>query len=101
MAANKLKPCPFCGGKVERISGDNTEDYFTCESCIAFVVFNNKMGKVAEAAWNRREEVKNNIFGNAHPHDYYPPVPDDFMPECSRGERLDEWECLQDSFEGE
>lgn len=58
----RLKPCPFCGGKAERVDIDPTDErepnaggsYIACPNCYASskVIFGDKTG--LEEAWNLR-----------------------------------------------
>lgn len=55
----KLKPCPFCGGSVERKLGFGGLNFFKCKKCGAVVSFDNdyyntRTDKAVEA-WNRRD----------------------------------------------
>lgn len=54
----ELKPCPFCGGKVNKIKGIIGETImFICEECGADVCFYGAEHEPkATAAWNRRPE---------------------------------------------
>lgn len=56
----KLKPCPFCGGKVRRIIGSTGETFFKCDVCDATVWFDSHYCNVhkreAIEAWNRRAD---------------------------------------------
>lgn len=52
----KLKPCPFCGGKVNFDPNHiNPERRFECEGCGVMIMFDVDLSeKEAIAAWNRR-----------------------------------------------
>lgn len=60
--ADDLLPCPFCGGKAERVTVDDSEpdnaggDVICCESCRAssHVEFGRKENLVS--SWNKRTE---------------------------------------------
>ncbi len=54
MSKEKLKPCPFCGGKKIDINPNTFKDRWEigCEICWAGV--DRKDRKVAIKAWNRR-----------------------------------------------
>lgn len=39
----KLKPCPFCGGKMERKIGYKRIYFFSCKSCGAIISFDNDL----------------------------------------------------------
>ncbi|MGN0610072.1 MAG: Lar family restriction alleviation protein [Oscillospiraceae bacterium] len=63
MVEIKLKPCPFCGGKVELECLDNEYFYVTCENCSSATSFGKtyKDGTARDAtraetvkAWNKR-----------------------------------------------
>lgn len=58
MSANKLKPCPFCGGKAH-IMKMGYPHWIYCEKCGAKVhggVVGEKEGEEASIkAWNRRD----------------------------------------------
>lgn len=54
----ELKPCPFCGGKVRKITSPiaNTQ-IFSCNKCGADVCFfGGEHEPKATEAWNRRTE---------------------------------------------
>ncbi len=63
MTEQKLKPCPFCGGKPDFIKRI-TLDYFTgkdekrwsykCRKCHVWLAFNYATRYEAVKAWNRR-----------------------------------------------
>lgn len=52
----ELKPCPFCGGMIEKISGlFSREIMFRCHKCGARVYFYGAgFDPKATEAWNRR-----------------------------------------------
>ena len=56
----KLKPCPFCGGEVNRTVLYGNINFFKCKSCMAVISFDgdyyNKHPNEAIEAWNRRTE---------------------------------------------
>lgn len=55
--ADKLKPCPFCGGRVKMVNGIIAGTIvFVCEKCGADVMFfgTEKDKDKAVKAWNRR-----------------------------------------------
>lgn len=56
----KLKPCPFCGGEVNRTVLYGNINFFKCKSCMAVISFDgdyyNKHPNEAIEAWNRRAE---------------------------------------------
>lgn len=60
---NELKPCPFCGGKVNRFIGPLRKTVmFVCETCGADVCFYGaEYEPKATKAWNRRA-----VEGEAH-----------------------------------
>jgi len=51
---NKLKSCPFCGGKVVREAWYDRTDDFTCEKCGVKVFWDEKFDEEADALWNKR-----------------------------------------------
>ena len=52
---SKLKPCPFCGGRVEEMTGITGLTMIVCSRCKATVSFGGKERKdQATSAWNRR-----------------------------------------------
>ena len=52
-----LKPCPFCGGKVDVKIGIQATYMFVCQKCGADVCFYGaERGAKAIRAWNRRAE---------------------------------------------
>lgn len=53
--SEKLKPCPFCGGKA-KINGGSVLCYVRCESCKARVWSCYETKEEAIAAWNQRAE---------------------------------------------
>ena len=62
MPETKLKPCPFCGGEVDRITGFGNFKHFRCQNkgCGAIVSFDNRLcntnSKKASEYFNRRAE---------------------------------------------
>ena len=63
--ADKLKPCPFCGGKVKIECIDDEYYYISCERCCSSTSFGKVFedGTAADAtkaesivAWNRRTD---------------------------------------------
>lgn len=51
----KLKPCPFCGGKVQDRVGYQGITFIKCSNCGAIVSFEgNEAYQQATEAWNRR-----------------------------------------------
>ena len=58
---NELKPCPFCGGKVQKFKGTFVGTMmFVCRTCGADVCFYGKeYDPDATDAWNRRPENDN------------------------------------------
>ena len=58
----ELKPCPFCGGKVNRMIGFRGLNFFRCRKCGAVISFDNDYYNThkseAIAAWNHRTPVK-------------------------------------------
>lgn len=65
---DKLKPCPFCGGKAElEHSGDRPAfSYIRCTNCCLkspgiMISFSKSSDEEAIANWNRRA---NNVDGN-------------------------------------
>ena len=54
----KLKPCPFCGGKIKVHIGIGMLRFYSCEKCGAVVSFNtdyyNYNPHKTDEAWNRR-----------------------------------------------
>lgn len=55
---DKLKPCPFCGGRVKMINGMLGTIMFICEKCGADVMFFGVEQDKDKAvkAWNRRTD---------------------------------------------
>lgn len=55
---SELKPCPFCGGEVQKKIGIMGLNFFNCRGCGAVVSFNDSYCNVFKAesvnAWNRR-----------------------------------------------
>ncbi len=58
MPETKLKPCPFCGGKVKKVTSPVAgTQMFVCDKCGADVCFYGaEYGQKAVEAWNRRAE---------------------------------------------
>nr|DAJ98102.1 MAG TPA: restriction alleviation protein [Caudoviricetes sp.] len=55
----KLKPCPFCKGKVNLIHGFRNITFFKCEKCKAIISFDgNETEEKAIKCFNRRVEQK-------------------------------------------
>ena len=58
--SEKLKPCPFCGGKAEVRTDENEEYYVSCTKCFTLVGYcTDTWGEYeteteAIEAWNRR-----------------------------------------------
>ena len=54
--AAELKPCPFCGGEAEIISGASNRQVFfvTCDTCGAETPWIARTKAEAAEAWNRR-----------------------------------------------
>lgn len=78
---DKLKPCPFCGGKVSRVIGIMGLNFFRCKGCGAVVSFDNDYynthtGEAVEA-WNNRVEQPRLEFGG---------IPIDHLRELVRAE---------------
>ena len=48
----KLKPCPFCGGKAEALGGVNTH-WISCVDCITESAAYDTLEEAVKA-WNRR-----------------------------------------------
>jgi ribosomal protein S27AE len=55
---NELKPCPFCGGKVERTAWYDKTDRFDCEKCGATIFWDDKLGDEADELFNKRVLLK-------------------------------------------
>lgn len=53
---NELKPCPFCGGKIEKVNAPMMNTVmFVCKKCGADVCFYGaEHDPKATKAWNRR-----------------------------------------------
>ena len=49
----RLKPCPFCGGKAEFRSGSSTTPYIRCRECGGRTKSSRNRANLI-AAWNRR-----------------------------------------------
>lgn len=66
MSEIKLKPCPFCGSKVKKVSLPFLgTQMFICKRCGADVCFNGaEYGQKAVDAWNRRIEKTKEKAGN-------------------------------------
>ncbi len=58
MPETKLKPCPFCGGKIKKVTAPiASTQMFICRKCGADVCFYGaEHGKKADEAWNRRAD---------------------------------------------
>lgn len=53
----KLKPCPFCKGKINLIHGFRNITFFKCEKCKAIISFDgNETEEKAIKCFNRRVE---------------------------------------------
>jgi Lar family restriction alleviation protein len=53
--SDKLKPCPFCGGKAEFRSGSSTMPYIRCRECGGRTKSSRNKANLI-AVWNRRAE---------------------------------------------
>ena len=59
----ELKPCPFCGGKVRRVTGLIGINFFKCQKCRVIIRFDNDYYNdhqdEAIEAYNRRVNDEN------------------------------------------
>ena len=65
ISLEELKPCPFCGSKVEKITYEENRIYQTiCDNCETVFTFHRTSQFAAEREWNERMWLECTIHGN-------------------------------------